>query len=245
MQLYAADNTNDFPLAVFALIPAAGMGTRMASGQPKQYLSLAGRPMLWHAAKAVCVPPVEHVFVVLAQKDKAFAGYDWSAFGTKLAPLFCGGATRRESVYNGLVAASSALNPDDWVLVHDAARPCLPGADLARLLADCTKDEIGGILALPVADTVKRAAKDEGGAQRIGGTEDRAQLWLAQTPQMFRAGLLMQALQSAKGAVTDEASALEQMGLKPRLVLGSRENMKVTYPDDLPIAEAILAGKRA
>jgi len=244
VQLYAAESTNEFPLAVFALIPAAGMGTRMASGQPKQYLSLAGRPMLWHAVKALCVPPIEQVFVVLAQNDKAFAGYDWSAFGVKLAPLYCGGVTRRESVYNGLVAASATLLPDDWVLVHDAARPCLPGADLARLLADCAPDEIGGILALPVADTVKRAAKDEGGAQRIDGTEDRAQLWLAQTPQMFRAGLLMQALQSARGLVTDESSALEQMGLKPRLVLGSRENMKVTYPEDLAIAEALLAGRK-
>jgi len=245
VQLYAADNTNEFPLTVFALIPAAGIGTRMASGQPKQYLSIAGRPMLWHAVKALCVAPVEQVFVVLAQADKAFAGYDWTAFGNRLAPLYCGGATRRESVYNGLVAARATLHADDWVLVHDAARPCLPGADLARLIADCAKDEIGGILALAVADTVKRAAKDEGGAQRIDGTEERAQLWLAQTPQMFRAALLMQALRHAKGAVTDEASAIEQMGLKPRLVIGSRENMKVTYPEDLAIAEAILAGRQA
>ena len=217
----------------------------MASGQPKQYLSLADRPMLWHAVKALTVAPVEQVFVVLAQGDKAFGGYDWSAFGKHLAPLYCGGATRRESVYNGLVAASATLLPDDWVLVHDSARPCLPGADLARLIADCANDEIGGILALPVSDTVKRAAKDEGGAHRVDGTEDRAQLWLAQTPQMFRAALLMQALHNAKGAVTDEASAIEEMGLKPRLVLGSRENMKVTYPQDLAIAEAILAGRRS
>src|SRR6185295_8548561 len=119
------------------------------------------------------------------------------------------GKTRRDSVYNGLVAAMAAVNADDWILVHDAARPCLPKKDLKSLIRECEKDEIGGILALPVAETVKRAAKDEAGAQRVAGTEDRAQLWLAQTPQMFRAGLLVQALRAAKGPVTDEASALE------------------------------------
>jgi len=139
------------------------------------------------------------------------------------------------------VAAMAAVQADDWMLVHDAARPCLPGADLARLWEECKNDEIGGILALPVSDTVKRAGKDEAGAQRIAGTEDRAQLWLAQTPQMFRAGLLAQALRQAKGAVTDESSAVEQLGLKPRLVPGSRENLKVTWPEDLTIAQAILS----
>jgi 2-C-methyl-D-erythritol 4-phosphate cytidylyltransferase len=181
------------------------------------------------------------VFVVLAPGDKAFAGYDWSAFAGKLEPLYCGGATRRDSVYNGLVAAMAAVNVDDWMLVHDAARPCLPPADLARLWEDCRNDQIGGILALPAADTVKRVSKDEAGAQRIAGTEDRSQLWLAQTPQMFRAGLLAQALRQAKGAVTDESSAVEQLGLKPRLVPGSRENLKVTWPEDLAIAHAILS----
>jgi 2-C-methyl-D-erythritol 4-phosphate cytidylyltransferase len=133
------------------------------------------------------------------------------------------------------------VDADDWVLVHDAARPCLPAADLDRLVEECRNDQIGGILALPVAETVKRAGKDEGGAQRVAGTEDRSQLWLAQTPQMFRAVLLAEALGKARGTVTDEASAIEQMGLRPRLVVGSRENFKVTYAEDLAIAEAILA----
>jgi 2-C-methyl-D-erythritol 4-phosphate cytidylyltransferase len=230
---------------VFALIPAAGSGTRFAGGAPKQYAMLAGRPMLWHAVRAVCVPPVETVFVVLAPDDKAFAGRDWSAFGGKVAPLYCGGESRRDSVYNGLIAAMGAMTPDDWVLVHDAARPCLPQADLASLIDQVKGDEIGGLLALPVADTVKRAAKDEAGAQRVAGTEDRAQLWLAQTPQMFRAGLLAQALRQASGPVTDEASAVESLGLRPRLVAGSRENLKVTWPEDLAIAEAILGRRRA
>ena len=224
-----------------ALIPAAGSGSRAAGAQPKQYAALAGRPMLWHAVAAVCRAPVETVFVVLAPGDTAFQRCDWSAFAGRMAPLYCGGETRRDSVYNGLVAAMAAVDADDWVLVHDAARPCLPAADLARLVAECRDDEIGGILAMPVADTVKRAGKDEAGAQRVAGTEERAQLWLAQTPQMFRAALLAEALGKARGAVTDEASAVEQMGLRPRLVAGSRENIKVTYAEDLAIAEAILA----
>jgi 2-C-methyl-D-erythritol 4-phosphate cytidylyltransferase len=175
---------------------------------------------------------------VLVPGDKAFPAQDWSAFDGRLEPLYCGGETRRDSVYNGLVAAMAEVAADDWVLVHDAARPCLPATDLGRLLSEVQADDVGGILALPVAETVKRASGD-----RIVATEDRAQLWLAQTPQMFRAGLLAQALQRAKGAVTDEASAVEQMGLKPRIVAGSRENLKVTWPGDLAIAEAILRGR--
>ena len=229
---------------LYALIPAAGSGTRLAGDQPKQYLALAGRPMLWHAVRAVCVPPVETVFVVLSPGDKAFAEHDWSAFAGRIEPLYCGGETRRDSVFNGLVAAMAQVDADDWILVHDAARPCLPEQDLRRLVEEAGGDQIGGILAFPAADTVKKAGKDEGGALRIAGTEDRSQLWLAQTPQMFRAGLLAQALRQAKKPVTDEASAIEQMGLKPRLVAGSRDNLKVTYAEDLAIAEAILAKRK-
>jgi 2-C-methyl-D-erythritol 4-phosphate cytidylyltransferase len=228
-------------LTCVALIPAAGSGSRVAAALPKQYAALAGKPMLWHAIASVCRPPVETVFVVLAPGDLAFKSGDWSAFAGKLEPLYCGGDTRRDSVFNGLVAAMAAVQADDWVLVHDAARPCLPAADLERLVAECRDDQIGGILALPVAETVKRAGKDEAGAQRIAGTQDRTQLWLAQTPQMFRAGLLADALRKAPATVTDEASAVEALGLQPRLVLGSRENLKVTYVEDLAIAEAILA----
>jgi len=228
-------------LTWFALIPAAGSGSRIAGALPKQYLDLNGRPMLWHAVHAVCRAPVETVFVVLTPGDAAFPRYDWSAFAGRLEPLYCGGATRRDSVYNGLVAAMAAVDADDWMLVHDAARPCLPMADLARLVAECRGDEIGGILALPAADTVKRAAKDESGATRVAGTEDRDLLWLAQTPQMFRAGLLAEALRQARATVTDEASAVEALGLRPRLIAGSRENLKVTYPEDVAMAKAILA----
>ena len=231
-------------MSTFALIPAAGSGTRAPGDRPKQYVALAGHPMLWHAVRALCVPPIEKVFVVLAPDDTHFGALEWTAFGERLEPLWCGGASRRESVYNGLVASRDDWNADDWMLVHDAARPCLPAQDLQALLAECSADEIGGILALPVAETVKKAAKDESGRHRILSTQDRAQLWLAQTPQMFRAGLLVQALQLARGAVTDEASALEQMGLKPILVAGSRENIKVTWPEDFAMAESLL-GRRA
>jgi 2-C-methyl-D-erythritol 4-phosphate cytidylyltransferase len=218
---------------MFTLIPAAGSGTRAASDSPKQYATLAGQPMLWHAIRAVCVPPVETVFVVLAPDDSAFAAHDWSAFDGRLEALYCGGETRRDSVFNGLLAAQ--LQADDWVLVHDAARPCLPERDLKRLMDECGGDDVGGLLALPVADTVKRAMD-----HRVVKTENRSELWLAQTPQMFRAGLLMQALQRARGPVTDEASAIEQIGLQPRVVQGSRENLKVTWPEDFAIAEALL-----
>ena len=211
----------------------------MASDAPKQYAPLLGRPMLWHAIRAVCVPPVTTVFVVLSPGDDAYKSHDWSAFGAGLVPLYCGGETRRDSVHNGLVAAMAQMDADDWVLVHDAARPCLPPQDLKNLVSEVESDTVGGILALPVAETVKRVADG-----RIVATEDRAQIWLAQTPQMFRASLLMQALQRAKGTVTDEASAVEQIGLKPRIVAGSRENLKVTWPGDLAMAEGILRGRQ-
>lgn len=196
--------------------------------------------MLWHAVRAVCVPQMTKVFVVLAPDDARFAQVNWSAFEGRLEPLYCGGQSRRESVYNGLVASRDQWDAADWVLVHDAARPCLPPQDMEALLAECNSDEIGGLLALPVAETVKKAAKDESGSPRVMSTEDRSQLWLAQTPQMFRAGLLLQALQRARGSVTDEASAVESMGLRPKLVPGSRDNIKVTWPEDLAMAESIL-----
>jgi len=197
--------------------------------------------MLWHAVKAMCVEPIENIFVVLAPGDRQFDRYDWSAFAGRLEPLYCGGETRRDTVCNGMVAAMAAVDADDWVLVHDAARPCLRAQDLANLIRETGDDRIGGILALPIAETVKRAAKDEAGTLRVAGTEDRDQLWLAQTPQMFRGGLLLEALQQAKAAVTDEAGALEQMGLRARLVTGSRDNVKVTFAEDVSLAEAILA----
>ena len=218
----------------FALVPAAGSGSRMGHDLPKQYLPLAGQPLILHALNTLCASPdITTVFVVLSPSDTLFHSHDWSRFGDKLQPLYCGGASRAESVANGLLA--SELEPDDWVLVHDAARPCLTQAHLSRLIAELRDDDVGGILAVPVADTLKRADEQ----QRIACTEARAGLWQAQTPQMFRAGLLAQALVNAKN-VTDEASAVEALGLKPKLVLSESGNFKVTYPQDLLLAELLL-----
>jgi len=218
----------------YALVPAAGSGSRMGGGLPKQYLPLAGAPMIYHALARLCgCPDIDTVFVVLTPDDAFFSQYDWTEFGDKLQPLYCGGTTRAESVLNGLMAAE--LEPDDWVLVHDAARPCLSEAQLAKMIAELREDEVGGILAVPVADTLKRAD----GAGRITVTEPRDRLWRAQTPQMFRTGLLLQALQSAP-EVTDEASAVESLGLHPRLVAGDSSNFKVTYSQDMRMAELLL-----
>ncbi len=218
----------------YALVPAAGSGSRMGGELPKQYLPLAGKPMVHHALATLCeCADIGAVFVVLAPDDVHWRRYDWSHFGDKLQPLFCGGATRAESVRNGLMA--SELEPDDWVMVHDAARPCLSQAQLARLINELRDDAVGGILAVPVADTLKRADA----TQRIAQTENRTGLWQAQTPQMFRTGLLLQALQQAHG-VTDEASAVEALGLKPKLVESETTNFKVTYAQDMRLAELML-----
>jgi 2-C-methyl-D-erythritol 4-phosphate cytidylyltransferase len=217
-----------------ALVPAAGFGARMGNELPKQYLDLAGRPMIWHALSTLCANSnIRTVFVVLAPGDEYFSRYDWSHCAGKLAPLYCGGATRAESVANGLLA--SELEADDWVLVHDAARPCLSAHLLSRMIAELQNDPVGGILAVPVADTLKRGDAQ----QRIAYTEPREGLWQAQTPQMFRAGLLAEALARCN-SVTDEASAIEALGLQPKLVASDSSNFKVTYPQDIELAELLL-----
>jgi 2-C-methyl-D-erythritol 4-phosphate cytidylyltransferase len=224
----------------FGLIPAAGSGSRLGSATPKQYLPLAGKTMLHHAVAGLLADPrIEIVFVVLPPDDTAFRERDWSEFGERIAPLYCGGASRRDSVLNGLIAAASAVQPNDWILVHDAARPCLGKVELRRLIETVSSDEVGGILAVPVADTLKRADED----RRIAATEPRDGLWQAQTPQMFRHGLLLRALRGAP-LVTDEAAAVEGLGHRPLLVEGSARNIKVTIPSDLEIAERFLEDRR-
>ena len=223
----------------FGLVPAAGAGERMGQATPKQYLPLLGRPMLYHSVNALLASGrIDTVFVVLAPGDREFRQHDWRGFGERIAPLYCGGATRHDSVLNGLVAASSTVEPDDWILVHDAARPCLGQHELQRMLDTLATDEVGGILGVPVADTLKRADS----AGRIQTTEAREQLWQAQTPQMFRHGLLLDALgRTAK--LTDEAGAVEALGLKPKLVQGSTTNLKVTFAEDLQLAQTILTSR--
>jgi 2-C-methyl-D-erythritol 4-phosphate cytidylyltransferase len=220
----------------FALLPAAGVGARMGVEHPKQYLAIHGRPMIWHAIRAFEQhAEIARVYVVISAGDAWWDGYDWSAFA-KLRVLRHGGATRAESVLNGLRACAAEVDGQDWMLVHDAARPCLTQALLDKLLARLDADPVGGILAAPVADTLKRQTD----AGRIAATVPRAGLWGAQTPQMFRHGLLLQALETAGNAVTDEASAIEALGLSPQLVESDLTNLKVTYPRDLDVAAWLL-----
>jgi 2-C-methyl-D-erythritol 4-phosphate cytidylyltransferase len=224
----------------FAIVPASGSGARFGAEKPKQYLSLLGRPLIHHtlAALTAC-PDIDRVWVVLAPDDSEWNRHDWSSLGPKLETVRCGGATRADSVGNGLQAAAMVASDDDWILVHDAARPCISGEMLTALFAELADDPVGGLLAVPVADTLKRADA----AQRVAATEPRDGLWQAQTPQMFRYGLLREALEKCR-AVTDEAGAIEALGLQPKLVRCDATNLKVTYPADLVLAAMILRGRK-
>lgn len=223
----------------FAIVPAAGSGSRMVSDLPKQYLSLLGKPLIRHALETLCsAPEIDKVFVVLSVGDALWSQYDWSDLAPKLVPLFCGGATRADSVLAGLRAISTEAAQSDWVLVHDAARPCLAPWHIDRLVRELAHDEVGGLLAVPVADTLKRADTQ----RRVLQTVPRDSLWQAQTPQMFRYVMLRRALEGARD-VTDEASAIEAAGLHPKLVQGDATNLKVTYPLDLHLAEWILQNR--
>ena len=220
----------------FALIPAAGVGARAGASLPKQYLPLAGRPMLRHVLDTfVTSPVISHSFVVVSADDDLI---DEVAAGLpRCSILRHGGATRQASVLNGLVAARAQIDDHDWVLVHDAARPGLSIGMIGQLVASLCDDPVGGLLAIPVVDTLKRATADG----RVEQTAARSGMWMAQTPQMFRYGLLRRALEQAPD-VTDEASAVEALGLSPKLVEGSMRNFKVTLPADVALAEQYLKG---
>lgn len=228
----------------YALIPAAGSGSRMGGSIEKQYLPLNSVPMIAHAISVLAREPrLAKIFVVLSPTDKRWNNYAWQGWEERIEVLRCGGATRAETVLNGLEAMSTICTADDWVLVHDAARPCLPDEMLGKLLDEVADDAVGGLLAVPVADTLKRAAAGSASGPRVEATVPRAGLWQAQTPQMFRHGKLSEALRAAGNDMTDEASAIEQLGLQPRLVESDSRNLKVTYPQDLELAGLIL-GKR-
>lgn len=221
------------------LIPAAGSGSRMDAEMPKQYLPLLGKTLIQHTLAVFndCAR-IDTITLVLNREDVQWDALDIDHNNARLRVERCGGRTRAASVLNGLEAMQSRASPDDWVLVHDAARPCLSPGLLNRLLDELQHDEVGGLLAIPLADTLKRADS----AQRVAMTEQRDGLWQAQTPQMFRYAMLMQALQAAAaGSIpTDEAQAIEALGFKPRLVAGELRNLKITYPQDLALAAAIL-----
>lgn len=217
----------------YVLIPAAGSGSRMGSHTPKQYLPLLGKPLIQHTIDIFAGhPAIAGVFVLVAPGDAQPL--------QRCELLDCGGETRAETVLNGL--RRLALHPDDWVLVHDAARPCLSRSGLNRMLEALESDTVGGLLAVPVADTLKRGDAE----QRVAQTLPREGVWQAQTPQMFRYGILREALETMGGDIaTDEAQAVERLGFAPRLVLGERNNLKVTFPEDMEMANMVLQARGA
>lgn len=220
----------------FALVPCAGTGSRAGTNGPKQYERIAGHPMVWHTLAAFgAVKRISRTLVVVAPGDGFFERHHTSAL-----VVACGGPTRAASVQNGLYELRRVgATERDWVLVHDAARCLITPALIDSLIDACAGDEVGGLLALQLVDTLKRG---EGG--RVAATLDRHDKWLAQTPQMFRLGMLLQALERAGPAVTDEAGAIEALGHHPLLVAGGPQNFKVTYPEDFAIAEAVLKGRQ-
>ena len=234
----------------FALVPCAGSGSRAGTLKPKQYEPIAGKSMVMHTLAALgSVARLSQVVVVVSPDDQHAwpEGPDWPNHFQRIA---CGGATRAESVFNGLteLLKQGQHNPQgvqahDWILVHDAARCLISATEINRLIDACLDDVVGGLLALPLPDTLKSAVNG-----RVSQTLPRQDKWLAQTPQMFRAGALHAALQ-AKAAehfdgITDEASAMEMAGFSPKLVVGSPHNFKVTYPPDFALAEDLLRSRK-
>ena len=222
---------------LYGLVPCAGVGARSGADQPKQYVDVAGAPMVAHTLRALAaVPRLHATLVVLAPGDLEFEARVPDFAGGRCWTARCGGATRAATVAAGLAALQArGADSADWVLVHDAARCLLQPAWVERLIDACIPDPVGGLLAQPVADTLKT---EEGG--RVAVTVPRDRRWAAQTPQMFRLGLLRRALEIAGPEVTDEASAMERLGLKPLLVASTLENFKVTYPDDFALAARLL-----
>jgi len=227
----------------WAVIPAAGTGVRMGSSIPKQYLSLAGRAVIEHVLDVfIAEPRIAGISVAVADSDPYWSRYAKSY--AKPVRTVNGGEERAHSVQNVLLSLGDELQADDWVLVHDAVRACLHGGDLQKLMRTLESDPVGGILASPLVDTLKQV--DELGY--ITGTPSRSGVWRALTPQMFRFGILSAALERAIDSgdlPTDEASAVER--LRPgdvRVVEGRSDNMKITRPDDIAVAESILARRQ-
>lgn len=242
--LLAAANAPAFPQGRFwGLIPCAGVGARaIAPGAPvpdlpKQYHPVAGQPLVLHTLAAFAgVQGLAGTLVAVAPQDTFLDSYSSPVWW----PVPCGGASRAETVIGGLKALLvRGAAQHDWVLVHDAARCLVTPAQIQQLMAVCEHDSVGGLLAHKLPDTLKTAVTGAHGV-RVAATVDRSDKWLAQTPQMFRLGVLLDALNRMGAAATDEASAMEALGHRPRLVPGGAQNFKVTYPDDFALAEAVL-----
>lgn len=244
--------SSGFQPRCFALVPCAGVGERAQVGGPKQYHAVAGQAVVAHTLQALAaVPRIEATLVVLSPGDEAFEGHAPAYSGDQAWVARVGGATRAESVAAGLdELLARGAQPHDWVLVHDAARCLIEPAWIDRLIDACQDDEVGGLLAMPLADTLKAAKPGEHGEPRVSATVDRQAKWLAQTPQMFRLGLLRPALIAALSdpltatAITDEASAIEALGHAPRLVAGAYDNFKLTWPEDFALAERLLSTRQ-
>jgi 2-C-methyl-D-erythritol 4-phosphate cytidylyltransferase len=222
----------------WAIVPAAGRGTRFGSGTPKQYQQILGLTVIEHSLKALLGhPEIDAVMVALSPDDPFWAG--WREMEGKPIYTCQGGVERADSVLAALQALPATVSEDQFVLVHDAARPCLRATDLSKLIDELADDGVGGLLGAPVVDTLKRADA----ADRVQATVSRESLWRALTPQMFRFGVLDRALRTAgetASAPTDEAQAVEALGLQPRLVRGAPDNIKITLPEDIERAERLL-----
>jgi 2-C-methyl-D-erythritol 4-phosphate cytidylyltransferase len=223
----------------WVVVPAAGSARRMGAGNvPKQYLTLAGKFVIDHAVRPfIARTECQGIVVALALDDQRWRSLELAS--DPRTKVVHGGPQRADSVRAGLEVLRGFAESRDWILVHDAARPCLSDADLDALLTTLADDEVGGLLAAPVVDTLKRADIE----RRVSATVDRTALWHALTPQMFRYDTLVRALSEASVASTDESQAIEALGLKPKLVRGSAENLKITVPDDLARAEQILKAR--
>ncbi len=225
----------------WGIVPAAGVGSRMAAAVPKQYLLLAGRPVIDYTVERLLLHPrIDGVYVAVSATDDYWETTEFARHPDVVSVV--GGTERVHSVQNSLAALAPAAAPGDWVLVHDAARPCVRRADISNLIDALVDQPVGGLLGMPVRDTMKRAAADA----RVAETVDRRHLWHAFTPQMFRLGMLHDALASAVAAgvvVTDESSAVEMAGYAPLLVEGHPDNIKITRPADLQLAAYYLAAQ--
>ena len=223
----------------WAIVPAAGSGARMGSDVPKQYLKILGKTILEHTVERLANhPQINGVVVAIAGDDKYWDSLSFQTDKPVIKTL--GGTERCHSVKNALYEVTAHASDQDWVLVHDAARPCLRHEDLDNLFKQLSTHMVGGLLAYPVKDTMKRADDK----QRVAETIDRSHLWHALTPQMFRLHLIRKVLNESidKGVmVTDESSAMEQAGYQPKLVEGHADNIKITTPGDLAVAEALLS----
>lgn len=233
-----ASNSSQNTAQYWAVVPAGGSGTRMGADKPKQYLTIAGKTIIEHTLESLLRhQAIAGVCVAVASSDS-----HWSLVNVnsdKKVLVAPGGKERCHSVINALAALGEIAAPHDWVLVHDAARPCVRLQDIDKLIAGLNNHSVGGILAVPVQDTIKRSNDNDDIEQTI----DRRRLWQAQTPQMFRLQMLSDALKQAiqdDFIVTDEASAMEHIGLQPKLIEGHADNIKITRPEDLPIAEFYL-----